>query len=92
MSFNTLDNHGGHITTSKPGNDSKLGFFAGIVGGIYQYYMNIHLDIDFWSKLLESAVTAGICGFVGVAGKEIFAVLKTSIVEYIRGRKAKKNE
>lgn len=71
--------------------NNPLAFISGVVGGIVQYFMNIHLNIDFWSKLLESAITAGVCGFVGIAGKEIFVVLKESILDYFKSPKKKKN-
>jgi hypothetical protein len=72
--------------------DNSIAYISGAIGAFYQFLMNIHLDIDFWSKLLEAAITAGVCGFVGVAGKEIFVLLRDSFREYFGKGKDKKNE
>lgn len=67
--------------------DNRVGFSAGVIGGIVQYFLNIHLEVDFWSKLLQAVLTAGLCGFVGIAGKELFVVLKDSLKEYFKSKK-----
>lgn len=75
------------------GNNSSnngLAFFSGIIGGIIQFFMNIHLNVDFWPKLVEAAITAGVCGFLGIAGKEIFVLGRDAMKEWLKERKSKK--
>lgn len=84
MGLDGSENHQNH--------DNSIAYISGVIGAFYQFLMNIHLDIDFWSKLLEAAITAGVCGFVGVAGKEIFVLIKDSFKEYFSREKDKKNE
>lgn len=67
--------------------DNKLSVLFGIVGGMAQYLLNIHLPTDFLSKLMESAITAAVCGIAGIAGKELFKVLRASLTEYIKRKK-----
>lgn len=72
----------GYNGSENQNHDNSIAFISGAIGAFYQFLMNIHLNIDFWSKLLESAIMAGVCGFVGVAGKEIFVLLRDSFKEY----------
>jgi hypothetical protein len=70
--------------------NTKLGFVIGALTGLTKMVLNVHLPIDFISKLFESALTAGICGFIGVAGKELFVVAKRAFTAYFKKRKSKK--
>ncbi len=65
--------------------DNKLGFISGAVGGILKFLINISLPIGFWSKLLEAGITACVCGFLGIAGKEVFNLVK----KYVLNRRKK---
>lgn len=70
--------------------NNKLGFAIGVVTGVFQFFLKINVPTDFWSKLLGASITAGVCGFVGVMGKELFVIAKNSFVEYYRARKKTK--
>lgn len=69
--------------------DNRIAFVFGIIGGVWQFILNIHLPVDFLSKLVEGAVTAGVCGFAGIIGKELYVLAKRSIIAYFRTRKSK---
>jgi hypothetical protein len=70
--------------------DNRIAFITGVVAGLYQFLLNIHLPTDFWSKLIEAAITAAVCGFVGVLGKELYKLVRNSLQTYFRNRKNKK--
>jgi hypothetical protein len=70
-------------------NNTKLGFTIGAITGVFKLMLNIHLPIEFFSKLFESAITAGVCGLMGVAGKELWVVAKRSFTAYFKTRKSK---
>lgn len=72
--------------------DNRLSFTIGSIVGFIQYWLNIHLPTDFWSKLLEGVITALLCGFGGMVGKELFKITKRSLVDYFRTRKNKPHE
>lgn len=72
--------------------DNRLSFFIGSIVGFIQYWLNIHLPTDFWSKLLEGVITAGLCGFAGMVGKELFKIIKVYLIGYFRNRKNVKDE
>lgn len=69
--------------------DNRIGFTLGLIGGIWQFVMNIHLPLDFLSKLVEGAITAGVCGFAGIFGKELFVIARRSVIAYFKTRKPK---
>lgn len=69
--------------------DNRLSFTIGSIVGFIQYWLNIHLPVDFWSKLLEGVITALLCGFGGMLGKELFKITKRAFVEYFKTRKKK---
>lgn len=71
-------------------NNTKLGFAIGAITGFIKLWMNVHLQIEFFSKLFESALTAGVCGLMGVAGKELWVVGKRAFISYFKNRKSKK--
>jgi hypothetical protein len=71
-------------------NNTKLGFIIGAITGMFKLILNVHLPIEFFSKLFESAITAGVCGLMGVAGKELWVVGKRALITYFRTRKSKK--
>jgi hypothetical protein len=64
--------------------DNRLSFMIGSIAGFIQYYLNIHLPVDFWSKLLEGVITALLCGFAGMVGKWLFTVTKKALAEYFQ--------
>jgi uncharacterized membrane protein YjjP (DUF1212 family) len=70
--------------------DNKLSFALGVAGGVVQYMLNIHLQVDFWSKLLEAVITAGLAGFAGMIGKELFVLAKRHFGAYFNKRKNNK--
>jgi hypothetical protein len=67
--------------------NNRLGFGIGVVTGVVQFFLKIDVPTDFWSKLLGASITAGVCGFVGVMGKELFVLAKNNLIEYIRAKK-----
>jgi len=71
-------------------NNTKLGFTIGAITGLYKLILNVHLPIEFFSKLFESSITAAVCGLMGVAGKELWVVAKRAFVAYFKTRKSKK--
>lgn len=71
--------------------NNKIGFAFGLIGGVWQFMMNIHLPMDFWSKLIEGVITAGVCGFAGMAGKELFVITRRSLIAYFKTRKSKRS-
>lgn len=70
--------------------DNKIAFACGVISGVVQYMLNIHLPVDFWSKLLEAVITAGLAGFAGMIGKELFVLAKRHLGAYFNNRKNKK--
>lgn len=69
--------------------NNTLAYLFGFIGAGYQAYMNMNIPVGFWSKFLESVLTAGVCGFVGMAGKWVFEIAKKYLMEYFRNRKNK---
>lgn len=65
--------------------DTVVAFFFGMMGGIIKLLSGIGgmilLDTGFMGRLLEAGVTAVCCGFLGVAGKHLFEVLKKKITK-----------
>lgn len=57
----------------------------GIIGGMAKY---IHLiligDVVALNKLIEPAITAAICGFMGVLGKQLYKWATQAMRLYIR--------
>lgn len=60
--------------------DQQIGFISGAVGGLAYYVINIpHTIISlnpYLINLFQAAITATLCGFLGVAGKQLFASLR----------------
>lgn len=71
----------------QPEANDKFAFVAGSVGAFVQMLLNIHLPTDFWQKLIEAAITAAVCGFVGVAGKELYRVVRNAVKDYFNNKK-----
>jgi hypothetical protein len=71
-------------------NNNKLGFTIGAITGIWKYVANIRLPLEFPSKLIEAGITAGVCGLMGLAGKELWIVGKRAFIAYFKKRKTKK--
>jgi hypothetical protein len=70
--------------------NNKIAALFGITGGMFQFRLNIKVPVDFWSKLGEAGITAAFCGFLGVLGKELYKVLRNSVVAYFRSFKKEK--
>lgn len=73
-------------------NNTKLGFAIGAITGVYKYLMDVHLPLEFPSKLIESGITAAVCGLMGVVGKEIWTVGKRAFVAHFKTRKSKRKK
>lgn len=72
-------------------NNNKLGFIIGVLTGMSKFILNFHLPLEFPSKLVEGGITAALCGFMGVAGKELWVVAKKAFIAYFKNRKSKNN-
>ena len=70
--------------------DKLIAWHAGLVGGIAQYVSNVGLPITIVSKQVEGIITAILCGFGGLLGKELFVITKKSVKEYFKKRKENK--
>jgi site-specific recombinase len=69
--------------------NTKLGFIFGLGGAVYKMILNVHLPIDDISKFVENVITAGVCGFIGVAGKDLWLLAKRSFKTYFKTGKKK---
>jgi energy-converting hydrogenase Eha subunit A len=69
--------------------NNKVGAVCGIIGALYQFFLNIKLPMDFPSKLIEAGITAIVAGFLGIGGKELFMVTKRAFLSYFKKRKNK---
>ena len=74
----------------QPDANTKLGFILGLDGAVYKMILNVHLPIDGISKFVENVITAGVCGFIGVAGKDLWLLAKRSFKAYFKSKKDKK--
>ena len=54
--------------------NNVYGFFFGMIGGFTKYLASI--DMEVFSRMIEAAATALVCGFLGMAGKEGFVIIK----------------
>lgn len=68
-----------------------IAYTCGFIGALYKAVGNINIPIDAWSKLLESVIMAGMCGFAGMAGKWLFEVTKKYLTAYFKTRKSKRS-
>lgn len=75
------------LSMSQPDLNTKLGFIFGFGGAVYKMILNVHLPMDQLSKFIENVITAGVCGFIGVAGKDLWLLAKRSFKAYFRTRK-----
>ena len=76
-----------------PDNDgTKTSILAGLIGGAYSTIANINLPTDFWSKLFEATLTAGMCGAAGWVGKLIVQTAYRALKTYFKNRKRKDDE
>lgn len=64
----------------------------GAVVGLVKLVLNIHLPLEFGSKLLEGAITAGVCGFFSWMGKELFMLARRAFLAYFKTRKSFRND
>ena len=67
--------------------DTRLGCAIGVVTGMMQFFLNINLPLNFWSKFFEAGITAAFCGFCGVAGKYLFNVSFKAMKAYFKRRR-----
>lgn len=52
----------------------------GIIGGLAKFFMNaVILDVTFFGRFIEAGATAFACGFLGVAGKHFFDLIKRKL-------------
>lgn len=72
--------------------NNKLGFTSGAIGGISDYIAHISWDMNYWDGLFHAAITAAVCGFLGIAGKELYILAKKGFKEYFGKRKKKDAE
>ena len=60
--------------------DQQIGFASGAIGGFIYYVLNMPATVlllnPFIVNLFQAAITATLCGFLGVAGKQLFASLR----------------
>lgn len=52
--------------------DKWIGFFSGLAGGFIKFINAPLLEATFIGKLAEAGVTALVCGFLGIAGKNLY--------------------
>lgn len=57
------------------GLNAKIGLLSGMVGGMFNYILQIQ-NGTFAGSVTKAAVTALICGAAGVAGKELYGLIK----------------
>lgn len=50
---------------------------AGVLGGAGSFVLNIQIGV--LSDVLVAALTAGACGFAGIAGKEVYVFVKRKL-------------
>lgn len=70
--------------------DKFIAIICGITGGIYRF-LQVHLievEPAFWTSLLKAALTAFVCGFMGLVGKALFVWIK----DYFKKGKHKKKK
>lgn len=78
--------------------NNRLSYALGFIGAFYQWfrdvklYMDIHLQIDYFSTALKGMITAGLCGFAGMLGKWVFEIAKIALVDYFKSRKSKRSK
>lgn len=62
--------------------NTYIGVVCGVIGG------SVHLVQELIDKdLMEAVITAAICGFAGVAGKELYVILKKFTCKIIQSKK-----
>jgi len=57
-------------------NNAPLAALCGILGGMVKFLQVSVIEVTWWEKTLQAGGTALICGFLGVAGKELFVFIK----------------
>ena len=57
--------------------NNRLSFAIGAVVGLYKSLLTFALSENFGQKMLEAGITAIVCGFLGMLGKQIFTWLAT---------------
>lgn len=67
--------------------NTKVGLLAGMIGGMWRYIMLQVNTQGFGESLMKAAFTALICGVAGVAGKEIYGLLKKVRISIIFKKK-----
>lgn len=59
--------------------DNQAGIVAGIVGGVYKYLMQIHVDAGFGEKLTQAIIIALASGAAGYIGKRVIEKVIASV-------------
>jgi len=57
--------------------NTLIGFVSGLIGGALKVILA--MDANTMKNIVEAGLTALICGFAGVAGKELYLFIKKKI-------------
>jgi hypothetical protein len=66
--------------------DNITSFGLGSIAGIIKFYTTLNISVDSVSHIGEAVITAGMCGFAGMVGKEMYVYIKKAFFK----RKLKK--
>jgi uncharacterized membrane protein YebE (DUF533 family) len=66
--------------------DNITSFGIGAIAGIVKFIFTLNIATDSASRIGEAVMTAGLCGFAGMAGKELYGYIKKAFFK----RKPKK--
>lgn len=58
--------------------NTAVGLFAGLIGGLGKYLLQVNTT-PAYLNIIQAVFTALLCGAAGVAGKEIYQVIKRKI-------------
>ena len=60
--------------------NAKIAMLSGVVGGMFKYFLQVN-NGTFFMGLSKAAITAMVCGLMGVAGKELYAFCKRRVLK-----------
>lgn len=69
--------------------DNLIAWHIGVIGGITQWANNMYLSLGTISTMVEGAITAILCGFSGLLGKELFILVKKTWKQYKKNKSNK---
>lgn len=72
--------------------NSIIALFAGLLGGMVKFFGQVPAGTTWLEKTAEAGGTALICGFLGVAGKELWVYVKRAYRDMRAEYKRKKNK